>query len=197
MTITNGYTTLALWKARASISSTNAADDALIETLIEQASRTIDTYTGRRFFATGEDETHTYTAEASGILFTDDILSITTLKTDEDGDRTYEITWAVTDYDLLPENGAPFMWIETAPNGTHSFPAHRKGIQIVGKFGYCAAAPKDIVAACEEIVTAEYKRRLGLNTEGSATVTGAGVVITPQGLPKSAVEILRAYQRLI
>ena len=135
-------------------STPDSTDDVTLENIITSVSRWIDAYTSRRFYTTAADETRYYTAPAGGVLFTDDILSITTLKTDEDGDRTYEITWATTDYDLLPLNASlesqPYSWIEVTPNGAYSFPTSRKGVQIVGKFGYCATAslPQAIQRAC-------------------------------------------------
>ena len=56
----------------------------------------------------------------------DDLLSVTTLKTDEDGDRTYEITWATTDYDLMPYNATlesqaqPYSHLQTTPDGDYT-----------------------------------------------------------------------------
>ena len=41
-----------------------------------------------------------------------------------------------------------------------------------------------------------YEQRFGENTGGVATVTGAGVVITPQGaIPKSAWQLIAPFIR--
>ena len=91
MAIVHGYATLAEVKADKRITSTDATDDGFLEDLVEAASRWIDRQTGRRFWSTvsdSTDETRTYTP-ANGIrVYTDDILAITTIKTDEDSDRT-------------------------------------------------------------------------------------------------------------
>jgi hypothetical protein len=44
----------------------------------------------------------------------------------------------------------PYTWIEVSPNGAYAFPRQRKGVQIVGKFGYCTATnqPEAIQRAC-------------------------------------------------
>ena len=57
MAITNGYVTLANFKEYAIPNAgTDAADDSLIEIIIEGVSRYIDDQTGRRFY--GSSETH-------------------------------------------------------------------------------------------------------------------------------------------
>ena len=62
MAITNGYATLAEYKAfvvsRGQTATTDTNDDAVVEDIIEGASRLIDTYTGRTFYA--RTETHYY-----------------------------------------------------------------------------------------------------------------------------------------
>lgn len=168
----------------------------VIESLVEAASRYIDRVTWRRFYTTTNDETRTFTAKSGEVVYTDDIISITTLKTDEDGDRTYETTWATTDYDLLPENTSPSTYIQVSPLGRYTFPSQRKGVQIVGKFGYSATAPEDIETACQMIVVSLYSNRYGANVEGAATITGAGVVITPKDIPAGAAEIIKQYVRM-
>ena len=153
MTITNGYCTLAQIKARLEID--DFKDDSILESVVQGVSRSIDAMTGRRFFSTTADETRYYTADFSDVLYTDDLLSITTLKTDDDGDRTFENTWTTDDYDLLPDNaavdGKPYTRIELAPYGDYTFPAGtRKGVQIVGRFGYNAtdSHPDVVREAC-------------------------------------------------
>ena len=54
-----------------------------------------------------------------------------------------------------------------------------------------------VKSACRAIVQNEYKRRFGNDTSGSATITGAGVVITPDSIPASAARIIRNLRRVI
>ena len=149
MTITNGYTSLHVFKER--IDVTDDLDDAKLEQIITAGSRIVDTITSRRFYAA--TETRYFTAERSDYLRVFDLLSVTTLKTDEDGDRTYEVTWATTDYDLMPYNatldGMPFTWIETTPDGDYSFPVDlKKSTELAGSFGYASTTPPLIEEAC-------------------------------------------------
>jgi hypothetical protein len=88
------------------------------------------------------------------LVLVEDLLTVTTLKTDADGDRTYESTWAATDYDLEPYNAArlsparPYTRIVTAPNGVYTFPNIRKGIEIAGSWGFSSTTPPIVKEAC-------------------------------------------------
>lgn len=196
MTIANGYCTIAEFKAQLyeGTTSTNANDDTVIEDLIEAASRYIDNQTGRRFYANSNDETRYYKATSSGRIFTDDIVSVTTLKIDLDIDRSYETTLAATDYDLCPLNaalnGEPYTYIERPPLGQYPYPSHNKSVQIIGKFGYSSTTPDDIKQACLAISMSLYQSRRGVGVEGVAQITGAGVVITPKDVPQFAARII-------
>jgi hypothetical protein len=115
-------------------------NDATYEMVLENVSRLIDRLTGRRFVPV--TQTRYFTATEDDLLFVDDLLSVTSLKTDEDEDRTYERTWATTDYDLEPHNvlsnspPSPYRWISLAPRGNYAFPTGRRAIEITGKWGY-------------------------------------------------------------
>jgi hypothetical protein len=142
-------------------------DDATIERAIESASRWIDNVTGTRFYRNSTDETREYTPEYPDKFFCpDDIGSITTLKTDEAGDGTFEVTWtADTDYRLKPANadldGTPYTRIITSPQGSFSFPLVDEGLQLVGKFGYNAtdSYPTDVNEACIILAQRFLKRK--------------------------------------
>jgi hypothetical protein len=165
MTITNGYATAAEFKAEFyPAESTDSIDDGIIENKIEAASRLIDEHCFRRFWANAADESRTYKAEDADLLFTDDIVSITTLQTDTDGDRVYETTWAITDYDLEPENaaldGKPYTRITLAPMGRYAFPAGiAKGVKVTGKFGYAVTVPAKVKSACLLQAERLFKRK--------------------------------------
>lgn len=199
MAITNGYCTLAELRQRLSFPSTDTADDGVLEAIVMAVSRWIDRYTGRRFYTTAVDETRYQTAEFATVLFSaDDIISLTTLATDGDGDRVYETTWAVTDYDLEPYNaaldGQPYTRIETAPAGRYGFPTVRRGVKLVGKFGYAAAPPEPVRDGCLLQCERIYKRKdAPFGVIGSAEM-GQAVVI-PKLDPDVAL-MLGPYMRL-
>ena len=201
MTITNGYTTLAA--VRYMLGITNAADttnDTYIEGIVHAVSRSIDEYCHRRFFTTTADETRYFQGLDHEMCLTDDIITITTLKTDEDGDRTYEKTWATTDYDTKPDNAAldskPIMWLVCAPNGTLYFPTESKSVQIVGKFGWCALAnvPDKVSQACllQSVIDFKVQREAPLGIAGSSD-TGTSSVIKNDEVKN----LLAQYVRII
>jgi hypothetical protein len=74
--------------------------------------------------------------------------SVTTLKTDEDGDGTYEVTWASTDYVLYPLDGPPYREIEVNRTlGRYAFPVGQATVQIAGTWGQAATVPPDVERA--------------------------------------------------
>lgn len=103
-TLVRPYTTLANAKARIAIATADTADDTIIEAVINAVSRAIDGYCGRRFYAVAE--TRYYTPARSDALLVDDLVSVTSLATDQDGDLVYETAWAAGDYVLYPYNAA-------------------------------------------------------------------------------------------
>ena len=138
----HSYATVDAFKTIGSI--TKDGDDAqrrrLLESVTEEFDkllhRTFRTYLATYYFSPETVTSILLDREVLGL----GLLSVTTLKTDRDGDRVYETTWAATDYDLLPLNAAneekPFWEIAKAPNGVQSFPRKVRGLEIVGKWGY-------------------------------------------------------------
>lgn len=157
---------------------TDLDDDAEIEKVIEAVSRSIDRRQKRRYYAASE--TRYYTARRADLLFVDDLLGVTTLKTDEGGDRVYETTWETTDYDLLPVNaaldGEPYLRIVPAPMSSKRFPGHVKGVELAGSFGYSSSTPEHIREACLLWSMRVWKRReaifgvIGTSTLGTMTL---------------------------
>ena len=160
MAITNGYCTLAEVKSAARIS--DSTDDTLLENCIEAASRRIDGYVGRFFYQNTatiklyltDTSIITPTSYNSYVLPTDDLVSVTTLTTDDAGDGTFSTTWTNSDYRLEPLNsvalGRPFRKV-IATNTGKSFPVivapPMPGVQIEGVWGW-PAVPDDIREAC-------------------------------------------------
>lgn len=165
MAPTNGYCTTAELKARLWPYGVtpDAYDDTIFDQVVTAVSRWIDRFCGRRFYTSAEDETRYFTAVDASELLGGDLVSVTSLATDEDGDRTYERTWAATDYDLLPANasleGLPYWMIGVTPNGNYVFPVNlRKAVKIVGKWGF-SSCPADVKEACLLQCERIYKRK--------------------------------------
>ena len=164
MAITNGYCTLADLKAALRVQ--DSIDDSLLELAIESASREIDGYCERVFYST--TGTRVYAPTNVFTVTTDDIISVTTLKSSSDG-VTYDITWATSDYQLEPLNGVagglvtPFTRIRAT--GNYLMPSFSVGtfyelealIQVVGVFGW-SAVPAAIRQATVILAMRLFKR---------------------------------------
>lgn len=145
MAITNGYCTLDDVKNAASIPLADTIDDGLLESAVEAASREIDGYCERQFYSTSA--TRVYRPTDSFLTETDDIVSLTTLKTSSDG-TGFDVTWAASDYQLEPLNGlaggitTPYTRIRAV--GNYLFPvwdplnvnAREATVQVTGTFGF-------------------------------------------------------------
>lgn len=154
----------------------DTTDDAVLETIVESVSRAIDDWTGRRFYAA--TQTRYYTAVRADRLLVDDLLSVTTIRTDEDGDGTFETTWAASDYLLAPFNAQlesvpqPYTTVLVSPNGDHWFPCGvLRGVEIAGSWGFSSTTPKAVEQAC--LFQAAHERRTSFAPMGNFEALGA------------------------
>jgi hypothetical protein len=160
MAITNGYATLAELKAVMRIPAIDTIDDSLLETSIEAASRQLDGHCERVFYSTAE--TRIYMPNDSYVCETDDIISVTTLKTSSDGNG-FDTTWATTDYQLEPLNGraggivTPATQIRAVDD--YLFPTFggEATVQVAGVFGW-SAVPIAIKQATLMLAQRQFKR---------------------------------------
>ena len=164
MAISNGYATLG--ELKASLRVQDALDDDLLSLAIEAASREIDGYCERVFYSTSA--TRVYAPQNIYLVETDDIVSVTTVKTSTDG-LTYDTTLAATDYQLEPLNGiagglvSPFTQIRAV--GDYLWPAYspqtifhlEASVQVVGVFGW-SAIPAAIRQATVILAMRIFKR---------------------------------------
>lgn len=197
MAITNGYATRAQAKERLDIDGTTF--DELIDRLITTASRAIDRLCGRRFYSTSG--TRYETAEHEGlVILTDDLLSVTTLRTDNDADDVYETLWTPDDYRLEPVNasfeGKPYTSIRLKHAGAEAFPISvRNGVEIVGSWGHNAtdAYPADVNEACLMIQARLFERRhVPLGIVG---MPEAGVALWVKNQDPDVLMLLEPYTR--
>ena len=135
----NAYNDLTTAKDRLELAgvSIGTTFDTAITNLMVAASRLADELTHRRFYV--ESKTLYFRGAGTKIFFDEDILTITTLKTDEDGDGTFENTLTEnTDFIVEPLNHYPKTWAEIMPQGSYgSFGAGRiRGVELAGVFGY-------------------------------------------------------------
>jgi uncharacterized phage protein (predicted DNA packaging) len=161
MAISNGYATLN--QVKASLRIQDNLDDDLLELAIESASRQIDSHCERFFYSTSA--TRVYAPQDSYYCETDDIVSITTLKTSSLADGQFDTTWAASDYEKLPLNGiagglvVPFNSLKAV--GDYLFPLTtpvvEATVQIQGVFGF-SAVPTAIKQATVILASRIFKR---------------------------------------
>lgn len=152
--------TLEELKNAAKVRSTNHTYDAAMELTLEAVTAGIEDFLGRRVHSgissalsthPGLLETRYYCAEytqgdawaaARTICRTDDLLELVTLRTDDDGDSSYETTHQTSMVDLWPYNatvqGEPYTALVVKSGATGTFPVGLpRGVEITGVFGYC------------------------------------------------------------
>ncbi len=131
--MSNAYASLTQLKNSLGITATD--DDAVLLQMLESASRWIDSYTNREFFAA--TATRTFDGSGGSSFLVPDLLSVTTLKFDKDLDQTFEETWTEgTDFFLRPDNSFPRYEVKTTPNGNYSMSAGVQMVEIDGLWGY-------------------------------------------------------------
>jgi hypothetical protein len=163
--ITDGYATLA--DVKAALRVTDNFDDGLLEISIEAASRQIDGFCERVF--TQSTATRIYRPTDAFTVDIDDLQTLTTLKTDSNGDGTFDVTWAGTDYQLNPLNGisggirSPYTQIKAV--GQYLFPiyeprnvnANEASVQITGVWGF-STIPTAVKQATIILSMRQFKR---------------------------------------
>jgi len=136
--------------------------DADIDAAISGASRAIDNYCDRRFYPDADAAQVRYYSppgrlgyiswsQSAQVIDIDDLITLTSLKTDSTGAGTFPETWTLnSDFMLEPLNAAadgnPYTMIRNAPTSARYFPPLPRSIQVTGKFGWAVAPPEVIEA---------------------------------------------------
>jgi hypothetical protein len=142
------------------IPSADTVDDSLLETSIEAASRQLDGFCERVFYT--NSGTRVYMPNDSYVCETDDIVTITRLRTASDG-KAFDTTWATDDYQLEPLNGraggivTPATQIRAVDDLLFPTYGGEATVEIVGTFGW-AAVPIAIKQAVLMLAQRQFKR---------------------------------------
>ena len=170
----------------AAVGLRDSDDDPLLDAAITAASRQIDDYCGRSFWQDTAVVAREFYATPCEVDLLDvegvarEISTTTGLivKTDNDGDGTFETTLTIgTDFVLLPRNAAAdgegFHTVvasgATFPRGSLA----RPGVQITAKFGW-PAVPDSVERACIAQASQIYKSK-DLVLGSTSTVDGASL----------------------
>lgn len=194
MAITNGYATLAEVKDALSIS--DDVDNTKLEMAVESASRLIDGYCQRVFYNIGS-ATRIYVAQSDFVCNIDDLQSVTTLKTANNADGNFDVTWTSSDYQLEPLNGyssgvtQPYTRIRAV--GDYLFPLSGEEalVQLTGTFGW-SSVPTTITQAT--IIQAERIFKRLDSPLGVAGFGDLGAIRVSSRLDPDVAELVSAYR---
>ncbi len=119
---------------KSTLGLTASTDDVLFRKIAEAGTALIEKYTGRKFNI--EHATKYFTG--ANRLWVNDLLSVSTIKLDEDASGSFETTLTTSDYVLFPLNDFPKTHIEVTEYGDYGTFANsvKKGVEIVGEWGY-------------------------------------------------------------
>jgi hypothetical protein len=169
--LSTNYITNTQLKNTLEIGTATYADDD-ITVAIGAASRVVDAYKDTKFYPVAE--TRRYTADVNECsVQIDDLVTLTTLKVDMQGDGSYDTTWTVdVDFYLEPINaaldGRPYNQVTLRPQGGDIWPPFDYGVQIGGTFGW-STAPYQVTQATT-ILAGRYLKRARETPYGILTV---------------------------
>lgn len=149
------YVELEEFKSTLTMSGTTFADGDMQRVLVASA-RAVDKIAHRRFYADADANQIRYYSPKSGRTFEiDDLVTLTSVVSDYDGDGTFEQTWVEnTDFTLEPMNavadGRPWETIRRHPRSSFYFSPYPRSLKVTGKFGW-AAVPDGAKVATSQI----------------------------------------------
>jgi len=193
------YATLAEFKAAIGIGTADTTDDTALQSVLDATDALIDLYTDRKQGFGTASETRYYTAQDYSYVLTDDLVSVTTLQTDDNGDGTYETTWtANTDFVLAPANAALDGWayteIDASVNWPRNFPKGvYRGVKVIGVFGWPAVPNAVKQAAIIQAGAVWSSRTSPFGVIGSQDL--GGILRQTRALHPEAQVLLEAYRK--
>ena len=198
MTITNGYLTQA--EALAYVGQNLVQDTSLLDDVVTSSSRLIDRYCGREFFQVTEARTFATSDDIYSLQLGpfDDLVSVTTLKTDPTGAGVYSTTIGATAFQLLPYNAPqadePYTSLQLLGGAQWPVPTfnmRQNTVEITGVWGW-PEVPFDVKQACR-IIVAEISK-MQESPLGVAGFGEFGVIRVSKTMPPRAMQLLAPYR---
>jgi hypothetical protein len=118
-------------------SALGITDDVGIDNLdraLDAAVGWVEHHCGRTFGLQAA-QTREFYPRTDGTVDVVDLVSVTSIKTDTSGNRTFATTLTTSDYILLPRNGTRYQRVQIWPQSSRGF-SPTTLVQIVGSFGY-------------------------------------------------------------
>lgn len=183
----------------------NAAELVALTDSLRGASRAVDGVCRRSFGQSASGTVRYYTPIDGMRLRVHDLVSVSALATDEDGDLVYETTWAAADYHLLPVDAQdeagellrPYTEITMSlatGSAKRGFPVgYARSVKVTGVWGWPAVP--DVV---REVTVLEALRMFQQAQAPSgiiANTAGGGMTVTPAMHPTSKL-MLQPYIRM-
>jgi hypothetical protein len=195
MSITNGYCTLEQVKERLNIQGADNGRDLSIELAVQGVSRLIDALCHRVFYSSAASTSRYFTPLNNSYLDIDDLRTVVSISSDDDGNLDYDNTWAATDYILSPLNDTVYTQVIVSPQGCYAFPILTKSTRIIGTWGYCATGshPDMIREACILQVNRAWNRRSSPYGVAGTNEMGQALVISK--LDPDVEQYLEPYRR--
>lgn len=117
--------------------------DLAIDIAVQSASDLINAYKGTTYYPTDETRVYTPQSPRDGSLFINDLVDVTEVTVDTQGDLSYAETWELgVDFVLDPPNaaldGLPSREIVLLPGARRSFPTTPHSVKVEGTFGWAS-----------------------------------------------------------
>jgi hypothetical protein len=195
--ITNGYCTLS--ELKDSLQIDDSVDNASLEAAIMSASRMIDDYTQRFFYkdgTVGSPVSRYYTPEDAISLNIDDIVSITSVATDNDLEFTYTTVWATSDFVVEPINNPRKGWPynRLVAVGAYVWPFQiPQSVKITGAWGW-SSVPQEI-----QLATKIQASRLFIRRQSPFGIAGSpelGTVRLSSRLDPDVEALIRPFKKV-
>lgn len=194
------YATLAELRAYVGIPAADTADDTLLTLALDAAASEIDAFCGRTFTQSAA-LARVYTATSPTEVDVDPFATTVGLvvKTDDNGDGTYETTWTLnTDFRLEPVNAAADgrPWTRLASLGTRWFPrnTYGPGVQVTAAWGWGAAVPAAVKQANLLQAARLWQRKNAPFGVAGSVEFGSEVRLLDE-LDRDVQRLLRTYRR--
>ena len=191
--MTNAYADLDTLKSAAVLNLTGSAFDSRLLALLEDVSRWIDAHCNGHFYVLTASRRFDGTGGTQ--LGIPDLVSLTTLGSDEDQDRVFETTWSSSDYLLYPLNaepqqpwGRPYsrLLVDVVAGSRASFPSGPSTVEIAGRWGF-REETQDSGADINEGATFSASDTLLTVTDGTRFATAQTVLIDAEQLYITAI----------
>jgi hypothetical protein len=195
------YATLVELKTFVGIPTADTADDTALQLALDASTTQVEGFTDRVFTADSVATTRDYMVTDTGRLDVDPISTLTGLivATDDNGDGTYETTWAASDYRAEPINAsaAGVPWDRIVALGTRWFPknTYRPTVRVTAKFGWPGGTVPQAVKLATLIQASRLFKRKDAPFGVAGSVEFGSEMRLLNELDRDAQNLLRPYRR--